>query len=288
MRILTKSLKGEDVRAINHFLGLSGNMFTEETKNAVIEFQKANGLESDGIVGVFTFKKMQEEGFEGEQKSKKESLQLNFSEIWDIVEANNGKLICAPNFYNKSATSFDPSKNLIVIAIRGFKLDTLGERGKNDRRIYDDAHFIITPRGVYAFDGNTDPNGFRKGYGTGSNKGMACLKTGVWFFGRGLHKGRPAFRQACPFTVTRDGNPPYDDTGYHAINWHDGGVSSTSSLGCQTNRPKDFEVLRTLVYRELVVCENPKMFLDSKDSKAPAFPYILIEETERRKGNLIV
>ena len=285
MRVLAKNSIGKDVEKLNLFFGIKNKLFTDETKKKIISFQEKNNLFPNGIVGVKTLRVMNQHGFEG---SAKESLNLNFSEIWEIIEENNDKLICPANTYNSKPTAFDPVKNLIVVAIRGFKLDTMGKPQKNDRKIYDDAHFIVTPNGIISFEGNTDPNGYRTGSGFSGNKGMACLDKGVWFFGRGLHKGRPAFRQACPFRVIRDGNPPYPHTGYHAINWHDGGDSTTSSLGCQTNRPADFKILRDFIYRELVNLDNPKMFLDSADKKAPAFPYILIEEEDRRAGRLEV
>ena len=174
------------------------------------------------------------------------------------------------------------------MAIRGFNLD-MGQDNENDRRIYDDAHFIVTPRGVISFAGNTDPNGYRKGSGYGSGKGMACLDEGVWFFGKGPHKGRPSFRQAVPFRVIRDGNPPYPHTGYHAINWHSGGQSSTSSLGCQTNKPSEFSKLRDYIYKAMEDFNNPKMYLDYKSyGLQPVVPYILIDEKKRRQGELLV
>jgi hypothetical protein len=175
---------------------------------------------------------------------------------------------------------------VVVVAIRGYRLDD-GNKGINDRRIYDDAHFIVWPKGVARFYGNTDPNGYRKGQGMGSGRGMASLCCGIHFYGTGLHKGRAGFRQAEPFTVLRDGNPPYRDLGWHAINWHDGGETSTSSLGCQTNKFSVFRELQPLLYGLLYEFGNVKSKTDQLEN-VPVFPYILIEEVNRRNGNLVV
>lgn len=180
-----------------------------------------------------------------------------------------------------------PQDVVSVVAIRGYYLDSMGKKGKNDRRIYDDAQFICWPDGIAAFQANTDPNGYRKGKGTGKGKGMAMLKTGIHIYGKGAHRGRQSFRQCERFTVVRDGNPPYDHTGYFGINWHVGGSKSTSSLGCQTNPTSVFPTLKRLVYDLLDTYKNPTRKNDRGD-RVKSFNYVLIDETERRKGNLIV
>lgn len=274
--------KNDVVKALQGFLSIPvTGIFDKTTEEYVKIWQRFHFLEADGIVGEKTLKAMKEKGL------KIIPIKPSLSDpIRQIIEVNRDKLVARANRNNSVDTYFDPEKHVIVVAIRGKKLD-LGQKGENDRRIYDDAHYLTTPQKMLSFDGNTDPNGFRKGSGTGDNKGMACLDEGVWFFGRGPHKGRPAFRQACPFRVIRDGNPPYVDTGYHAINWHDGGESSTSSLGCQTNRPSDFKKILEFMYRELDECDNPRMYLDSKSyGFVRSFPYLLISEKEIRKGNL--
>ncbi len=185
-----------------------------------------------------------------------------------------------------SANGVDQSK-LAVLAVRGYYLDSMGRRGRNDRRIWDDAMFIVSPRGVMGFQANTDPNGWRKGRGTGRHKGMAMLKTGIHRYGTGRHRGRLAFRQCERFTVVRDGNPPYADTGWHAINLHSGGHRSTSSLGCQTLPASTWPQFRRLVYELLDEFRNPLRNNDWQQ-KVRSFDYVLIDETERRKGNLVV
>lgn len=181
-----------------------------------------------------------------------------------------------------------PPDEVAVVAIRGYWLRMMGDPTQNDRGIWDDAHVVMWRDGYAAFQGNTDPSSYRKGQGTGEHKGMAVLKPGKWIFGTGLHKGTLAFRQCIPFTVIRDGDPPYEDTGFHAINWHSGGIASTSSAGCQTNPASIFQSeVRPLVYRLLERYGNPKRKND-RGQLVHSFYYILIEETQRRKGKLTV
>lgn len=170
-----------------------------------------------------------------------------------------------------------------LVAIRGYYLDSMGKPGQNDRSIYDDAIFVCHPNGVERYQANTDPNGWRNK--TRSRKGMATLKTGIHIFGKGLHKGAQAFRQCEPFTVHRDGDSKLD-CGYHAINLHSGGYSSTSSLGCQTVPRSTWKRFKTSLYSLLDEYENP-MRLNDWGQRVRSFDYILLNETDRRVGNLI-
>lgn len=158
----------------------------------------------------------------------------------------------------------------VMVGIRGYYLDTMGLKAKNDRGIYDDAIFIISPTAFMAVNGNTDPSRIRKGKGRGSSKGMASLNTGVWFHKTGMHNGSSphmAFRQAEPVVVTRDGlDGDYQDEGMFGINIHRGGKNGTSSLGCQTIIPSQWEAFKALGYSEL------------KKYKQAKFPYILVLE----------
>lgn len=177
--------------------------------------------------------------------------------------------------------SFDPQRHVVFVGIRGYYLDSMGVRGRNDRGVYDDCLAVMCPDGLQAFRFNVDPNGSRKGRGTGAGKGMAVLKCGVWLYVMGKHKGRAGFRQGAPVTVIRDGDPPYEDTGWHAINIHDGGVRSTSSLGCQTADPATFARFRAHAYGVLRAFNNPKAKSDW-GVRDHAVPYILIDEVGRR------
>lgn len=135
-----------------------------------------------------------------------------------------------------------------IAGIRGYYRDTMGAVGANDRRIYDDAIFLVSPGFFGSYNANTDPAGFRAGSGSGGGKGMARLKPGVWEVYRFDHHGSrsgpyPAICQrAGHVTVIRDGtNGDYEDTGSFGINIHRGGWSGTSSLGCQTIYPSQWD-----------------------------------------------
>lgn len=133
---------------------------------------------------------------------------------------------------------------VVVVGIRGYYKNSMGAPGVNDRGIYDDALFIESAQVMIAFNANTDPSGYRPGSGTGTNKGMASLNPGAWFVHRfDKHRGQylALCQRAGPVTVTRDGNPPYEDTGMFGINIHRGSYNSTSSEGCQTIHPSQWD-----------------------------------------------
>lgn len=156
----------------------------------------------------------------------------------------------------------------ILLAVRGYYRDSMGEPGKNDRAIYDDAIFFLTPTVYASFNANTDPSRYRAGNGFGSAKGMACLKAGLYRYKPGIHglsqyeangyklndapiKPYKAFVQAGPVTVIRDGNPPYPETGFFGINIHCGSYTSTSSAGCQTIYRDQWKEFYSLVTSQL-------------------------------------
>lgn len=133
---------------------------------------------------------------------------------------------------------------IVVVGIRGYYRSSMGAPGVNDRGIYDDAIFIDTVQATVAFNGNTDPSVYRKGRGKGSQKGVATLNTGAWYVHRfDLHKGKylALCQRSGDVTVTRDGDPPYEDTGSFGINIHKGSYNGTSSIGCQTIHPDQWE-----------------------------------------------
>lgn len=135
---------------------------------------------------------------------------------------------------------------LVVVGIRGYYRDTMGAPAVNDRGMYDDALFIDTPDVFAAFNGNTDPSRFRPGSGFGeATKGIASLNPGVWIVYRfDQHNGKylALCQRAGKVTVTRDGRQEdYEDTGNFGINIHRGSYHGTSSLGCQTLHPDQWE-----------------------------------------------
>lgn len=161
---------------------------------------------------------------------------------------------------------YESEKEVLLFGCRGYFLNSMGAKGRNDRGIFDDAIFVLSPFVFASFNANTDPSIYRKGTGTGSKKGVANLKTGLWLYQKGLHKGYQAFTQAAKVTVIRDGSPDYEDTGYFGINIHKGGVNSTSSLGCQTIYSPQWASFKTLVYGELDRIKQKK------------FKYILVDK----------
>jgi hypothetical protein len=154
------------------------------------------------------------------------------------------------------------------LAIRGYYPNTFGKADANDRKVYDD-YLAWVEGGLYLpVNANTDPNGFRPGYGTSENtKGILSICDGqVCWYRSGQHKGRPAFRQARDFWVWRDadvtkvpkervirvdGVPVYKEFGSFAANIHDSPEGSTSSLGCITVPKSQFGPWRTYVYARM-------------------------------------
>lgn len=139
---------------------------------------------------------------------------------------------------------------IVILGVRGF-FPVESERGT-----YNDAIFLVTPNDHIAFNANTDPNGFRPGNGHGLEKGMATLMPQLCKYKLGLHKGKYlALVEAGQVRVLRDadasvpdyfvkeahGHRYYEAYGFFGINIHCGSWSSTSSLGCQTIPPGQYQ-----------------------------------------------
>jgi lysozyme len=136
-----------------------------------------------------------------------------------------------------------------LVGIRGYYADSMGVKGKNDRNLYDDAIILLSPSCHATFNANTDPSIFKKG--------IASLLPGVHRYKKGKHGiskpggGYPALRPATPnetLPVFRDSEG--ESLGI-AINIHKGGYNTTSSLGCQTIYPAQWEGFINLVYSEM-------------------------------------
>ena len=142
-----------------------------------------------------------------------------------------------------------PVTPVFLVGWPGYYLATMGKKGENDRGIYDDAIFVVTPSVYASFNANTDPSVFRKGIAT------LCAGTHLYRQGpHGISRGNPypAFRPANKteaLPVMRDGDSK-PSLGI-AINIHRGGWNSTSSLGCQTIHPSQWDAFQTLVYAEM-------------------------------------
>lgn len=140
-------------------------------------------------------------------------------------------------------SEMDPA--VMLLGVRGYYHD---DHGDNQRGVYDDAIFLLTPTAFVAFNANTDPSAFRHG--------IASLKPGRYLYKLGIHglskpKDRQyeALVQAGEVTVCRDGSEV--ETGWFGINIHRGGASGTSSLGCQTIPPAQWESFISMVRAEL-------------------------------------
>ncbi len=152
-----------------------------------------------------------------------------------------------------------------LLGVRGYYRDSMGAPGRNDCGIFDDAIFLIGPNDFQAVNANTDPS--RLGWNPSVGKPFAMLQPGTWYFRRGPHKGRqPALRQCTDEEASELGIPDdgeflversygrgdsrnYKEKGYFAINMHRGGESTTSSWGCQTIPPEQYEDFMLAVYR---------------------------------------
>ncbi len=163
---------------------------------------------------------------------------------------------------------------VVVVGIRGYYKNSMGAPGVNDRGIYDDAIFIESAQVMSAFNANTDPSKYRGGIGSGTRKGMASLNAGAWFVHRfDKHKGQylALCQRAGSVTVTRDGNPPYPDTGMFGINIHRGSYNSTSSEGCQTIHPKQWDSF-------IATAQDQVRRYFPASWKSKTIPYVLLEE----------
>ena len=142
---------------------------------------------------------------------------------------------------------------VVIVGFRGYYEDSMGKPNRNDRGIYDDALFVISPELFVSYNANTDPSRYRLA--------IATLLPGKHPYKKGLHgfsrKAGPyrAFRPATSreeLPVKRDGESriPSARPGRY-INLHCGGKWSTSSDGCQTIVPEQWGEFRDVVYQEM-------------------------------------
>lgn len=148
-----------------------------------------------------------------------------------------------------------------LVGLRGYYKNESGRSGLNDRGLYDDALFFVLPNEMYAFNFNTDPSWYGYNDDPKTRAGVATLKEGTWEYVIGLHKGsvhHMALVQHGNFTVYRDGNSrtgkKIEDTGKFGINLHKGGRGGTSSAGCQTVPPSQWDEF----YNQLLTKYLPK------------------------------
>lgn len=149
-----------------------------------------------------------------------------------------------------------------LVGIRGYYKKSMGKPAVNDRGIYDDAIFLVAPGCYMAFNANTDPSYYKPG--------IATLTAGVWQYKIGIHNlSKPKHRQykalvqAAKVTVSRDGGKV--ESGYFGLNIHKGSRNSTSSQGCQTIWPEQWEAFIASVEMQL------------KKNQQKVVPYLLGE-----------
>jgi lysozyme len=150
-----------------------------------------------------------------------------------------------------------------LLAIRGYYRDTMGKEGVNDRGIYDDAIFIISPAVYKTFNANTDPQKY--------GRRLAMLKPGHYAFYRGKHKGSAkygynalrAYPEGVELPCTRDGV----DSTCSYINIHKGGYRDTFSAGCITLPPSQWSEFIRTVYAEMDRLNQPVINLILKENK---------------------
>ena len=114
---------------------------------------------------------------------------------------------------------------VVLVGVRGYYRDSMGKPGVNDRGIYDDAIFVVSPEVNAAFNANCDPAVFKAG--------IATLQTGVYECVKWRHHGKYNALQIVRDVLKRDGQNG-EETGRHGINIHHGSDCATWSEGCQT------------------------------------------------------
>jgi lysozyme len=124
----------------------------------------------------------------------------------------------------------------VVVGRRGYYRDSMGEAGENDRAMYDDALIYLSPTAFRTFNANTDPSRF--------GGRLAVLQAGIYRYQLGIHHpttpgAYPCLVQAGPVEVLRDNG--VRERGEFYIHIHRGGYQTTSSEGCQTIYPDQWD-----------------------------------------------
>lgn len=143
----------------------------------------------------------------------------------------------------------------VIVCCRGYYQDSMGKPGRNDRGIYDDAFFVRNlDTGLCApFNGNADPSLYKLRVASVKADQVVWYKKGKHGLSR-ADGGYWALRQARPVVVRRDdgkGGYTEDKPGWPWTNLHRGSTGGTSSLGCLTVPPSQWDAFRELCYLQL-------------------------------------
>lgn len=135
-----------------------------------------------------------------------------------------------------------------LVFVRGYYLDSMGARGKQDINIYDDAAFIISPTLFESFNANTDPSF--------SGRNLAMLNLGVYKYYKGKHRGRydalRPYPEGVRLACTRDGKVSMcSHTNIHKGGMLNGSAGVTWSLGCLTIPAIQYPEWIARVYAEM-------------------------------------
>ena len=192
--------------------------------------------------------------------------------------------------HQKHFTAATWNNSVKVVAVRGYYLNALGKLNKNDRGIYDDAKFIITANHFSSYNANTDPSMWRSGVATLCAPQVVTYKPG--YHGYNSKYGHKAFRQRSDVTVFRDGTEDYPVGTSHPkygrcvarglwtdagrakfwINDHRGGKTTTSSAGCQTVPPDQWDAYHSTL--ELLLARHQPELPRTKRW----YSYLLVED----------
>ena len=142
----------------------------------------------------------------------------------------------------KILTDSGVTEQVALVGVRGYYRDSMGKVGVNDRGIYDDAMFVVSPEAFVSFNANCDPSIYKSG--------IASLKANVYQCVKWRHKGKYAALQIVRDVVVRDGKSD-EEVGRHGLNLHKGGFHNTYSEGCQTIYPSQYDEFIKLVYSEM-------------------------------------
>ncbi len=282
-------MRGRDVLAVQGRLNLEGDaalsvdgVYGSRTSAAVKAYQAERHLGVDGTVGTHTWKALFEDLADGDSPATV-SFRATSARLQGLLPSERPKLSARDVDARIAQLGIDREKyKLMIVGIRGY-FGELGRNPGNERGIYDDAIFVHSIHVSRGFNANTDPT--RMGLRPNSRTGLAVLDPGVWYaykFSK-HNKSKEASRQyealcqdAADVTVTRDENPPRQQTGRFGINIHKGRLDSTSSEGCQTIHPSQWEEFYTLCRSEADACYPGKNFRDV------LVPYALVVEGTRQ------